>query len=255
MTSHPPGMTQTERLHAWVSQRETVVIANHEFRRSESFRGGYDAIGSVVVLLCGHKYTGASQQLSMRLLINRTVNEQTIAEKYLHTLCTSPLEWLHETEMSAMELWALLPSRSEGGLKFWWISYQLSEDVLDLPWFVQCNVAMASHASASKKKDRKTTTLQDFDLSTTLGKSVNLSRVNCFAARSAYDIIPVLVIQFSGTGTFGRVLLARDRRNTTEFYALKIMNISEVIRLKQVEHVQNEKNILSRIEHPFIVNL
>ncbi|EDO35830.1 predicted protein [Nematostella vectensis] len=58
----------------------------------------------------------------------------------------------------------------------------------------------------------------------------------------------------TGTGTFGRVLLARDRRGG-EFYALKIMNISEVIRLKQVEHVQNEKNILMSIEHPFIVNL
>jgi protein kinase X len=58
----------------------------------------------------------------------------------------------------------------------------------------------------------------------------------------------------SGTGTFGRVLLARERRGG-EFYALKIMNISEVIRLKQVEHVQNEKNILMKIDHPFIVNL
>ena len=57
-----------------------------------------------------------------------------------------------------------------------------------------------------------------------------------------------------GTGTFGRVLLCRDRR-TSEYHALKIMNIREVIRLKQVEHVQNEKNILSKIEHPFIVNL
>lgn len=57
-----------------------------------------------------------------------------------------------------------------------------------------------------------------------------------------------------GTGTFGRVLLAKDRHGS-EFYALKIMTISEVIRLKQVEHVQNEKNILMKIEHPFIVNL
>ncbi|RMX56068.1 hypothetical protein pdam_00020402 [Pocillopora damicornis] len=83
---------------------------------------------------------------------------------------------------------------------------------------------MASSNNASKKKDKRTTLL-DFDLSTTLG-----------------------------TGTFGRVLLCRDRRSG-EYHALKIMNIREVIRLKQVEHVQNEKNILSKIEHPFIVNL
>lgn len=64
----------------------------------------------------------------------------------------------------------------------------------------------------------------------------------------------IFQILMAGTGTFGRVLLAHDRR-TSEYHALKIMNIREVIRLKQVEHVQNEKNILSKIEHPFIVNL
>ena len=29
----------------------------------------------------------------------------------------------------------------------------------------------------------------------------------------------------------------------------------DVIRLKQVDHVKNEKNILSEIHHPFIVDL
>ncbi|XP_069692219.1 cAMP-dependent protein kinase catalytic subunit 3 [Periplaneta americana] len=36
---------------------------------------------------------------------------------------------------------------------------------------------------------------------------------------------------------------------------MKILAISDVIRLKQVEHVKNEKNILQEIRHPFIVNL
>ena len=29
----------------------------------------------------------------------------------------------------------------------------------------------------------------------------------------------------------------------------------DVIKLKQVEHVRNEKNILSQVQHPFIVSL
>jgi len=49
------------------------------------------------------------------------------------------------------------------------------------------------------------------------------------------------------------VVLARHLP-TRHFFALKIMTISEVIRLKQVEHVNNEKAILSAISHPFIVN-
>eukprot|EP00928_Gymnodinium_smaydae_P047024 TRINITY_DN31364_c0_g1_i1.p1 TRINITY_DN31364_c0_g1~~TRINITY_DN31364_c0_g1_i1.p1 ORF type:complete len:365 (+),score=83.59 TRINITY_DN31364_c0_g1_i1:102-1196(+) len=59
-----------------------------------------------------------------------------------------------------------------------------------------------------------------------------------------------------GTGTFGRVRVVKihGSKDRTPL-ALKIMKKSEVIRLKQVEHVKAETQILSMIEHPFIVNL
>ena len=57
-----------------------------------------------------------------------------------------------------------------------------------------------------------------------------------------------------GTGTFGRVMVARHQESK-EYYALKIMSIVDVVRLKQVDHVRNEKNILEFIKHPFIVKL
>jgi len=59
-----------------------------------------------------------------------------------------------------------------------------------------------------------------------------------------------------GTGTFGRVRVVKIKENPDRTpLALKIMKKSEVIRLKQVEHVKAETQILSVIEHPFIVNL
>lgn len=58
----------------------------------------------------------------------------------------------------------------------------------------------------------------------------------------------------AGTGTFGRVCLCRDKAADC-YLAMKILAMSDVIRLKQVEHVKNEKNILAEIRHPFIVNL
>jgi len=65
-----------------------------------------------------------------------------------------------------------------------------------------------------------------------------------------------------GTGTFGRVRLvahpAPPGSNKHKFpstYALKILKKSEIIKLKQVEHIKAEKSILSRINHPFIVTL
>jgi protein kinase X len=58
----------------------------------------------------------------------------------------------------------------------------------------------------------------------------------------------------TGTGTFGRVCLCRDKTNE-QFCAMKILAMADVIRLKQVEHVKNEKNVLQEVNHPFIVNL
>jgi len=55
-----------------------------------------------------------------------------------------------------------------------------------------------------------------------------------------------------GTGSFGRVKLARSKTNN-KWIALKILKKAEIIRLKQVDHVINENTILSNIAHPFVV--
>ena len=60
---------------------------------------------------------------------------------------------------------------------------------------------------------------------------------------------------FLGTGTFGRVILCRDRQKKSQVSALKVMRITELIRLKQVQHVMSEKSVLLSISHPFIVKL
>eukprot|EP00698_Gefionella_okellyi_P004800 TRINITY_DN14440_c0_g1_i1.p1 TRINITY_DN14440_c0_g1~~TRINITY_DN14440_c0_g1_i1.p1 ORF type:complete len:349 (+),score=57.63 TRINITY_DN14440_c0_g1_i1:47-1048(+) len=57
-----------------------------------------------------------------------------------------------------------------------------------------------------------------------------------------------------GTGTFGRVKLTFDRK-TQKYYACKIMNKEQLVKLKQVEHISSERSILSELEFPFIVNL
>ncbi|EPR59439.1 AGC kinase [Toxoplasma gondii TgCatPRC2] len=60
-----------------------------------------------------------------------------------------------------------------------------------------------------------------------------------------------------GTGSFGRVCIV-DLRGAAGWYppmALKILSKHKIVKMKQVEHVKDEKRILSSIEHPFIVNL
>jgi len=60
--------------------------------------------------------------------------------------------------------------------------------------------------------------------------------------------------QTIGTGTFGRVRLCTWKPNGRVF-AIKILKKSEVIRLKQEEHIASERSLLAMIEHPFVVKL
>jgi len=57
-----------------------------------------------------------------------------------------------------------------------------------------------------------------------------------------------------GTGTFGKVYLVKHRP-TNNYFAMKSLPKAEVVRWKQVEHINTERQILSSIRHPFIVNL
>jgi len=60
-----------------------------------------------------------------------------------------------------------------------------------------------------------------------------------------------------GTGSFGRVRFA-THIVTQQHFAVKMLRKSDVIKFKQVEHIQSEKEILttlSKDQHPFIVNL
>lgn len=67
------------------------------------------------------------------------------------------------------------------------------------------------------------------------------------------------VCPLTGTGTFGRVLLVRLRGSAPptaqNCFAMKVLRKTEIVRLRQVEHVNAERYILSRVRHPFIVDL
>ncbi|EDV98040.1 GH17207 [Drosophila grimshawi] len=69
-----------------------------------------------------------------------------------------------------------------------------------------------------------------------------------------YHLDDYKIIKTVGTGTFGRVCLCLDTVSE-KYCAMKILAITEVIRLKQIEHVKNERNILREIRHPFVISL
>jgi len=80
------------------------------------------------------------------------------------------------------------------------------------------------------------------------------------------------ILKTIGTGTFARVCLCRIKNgknavnprannnnnsssSSNKYFALKILSMHDVIRLKQVDHVKNEKRILSEVSHPFLVDM
>ncbi|KAF0493789.1 Pkinase-domain-containing protein [Gigaspora margarita] len=75
-----------------------------------------------------------------------------------------------------------------------------------------------------------------------------------YIARPNFGLIDFTLLDTLGTGTFGRVYLTKFK-HTENYYAMKVLKKLEVVRLKQVEHINSEKLILSQVHHPFIVNL
>jgi protein kinase A len=57
-----------------------------------------------------------------------------------------------------------------------------------------------------------------------------------------------------GTGSFGRVHLVQSKHNE-RFYAVKVLKKAQVVKMKQIEHTNDERRMLQRVRHPFIITL
>jgi protein kinase X len=81
--------------------------------------------------------------------------------------------------------------------------------------------------------------------------------------RVRYSLGDFELLATLGTGTFGRVRLVQlcgtsggtgASGPTGSFHALKILKKSEILRLQQLHHIKCEVEILSKIQHPFIIS-
>jgi len=115
---------------------------------------------------------------------------------------------------------------------------------------------MASTSSGAP--DTRGWSLEDFERYDTLGMFCRCVRARaCWPARTRYQQSSRrwrAFVSCTGTGTFGRVYLVQHKP-TGKYYAMKILRKKVIVRLKQVQHIQNEKDVLQSINHPFIVNM
>lgn len=69
-----------------------------------------------------------------------------------------------------------------------------------------------------------------------------------------YTISSFEIKRTLGTGSFGRVHLVK-LKGSEDYFAMKVLKKSEVMRLKQDVHTVNERDVLSVATHPFLIKM
>lgn len=74
------------------------------------------------------------------------------------------------------------------------------------------------------------------------------------STKGKYTLQDFTIQRTLGTGSFGRVHLVQSKHNQ-RFYAVKVLKKAQVVKMKQVEHTNDERRMLSKVKHPFLITL
>lgn len=74
------------------------------------------------------------------------------------------------------------------------------------------------------------------------------------ATKGKYTLTDFEIQRTLGTGSFGRVHLVQSKHNQ-RFYAVKVLKKQQVVKMKQVEHTNDERKMLQEVKHPFLITL
>ncbi|KAF2834365.1 Pkinase-domain-containing protein [Patellaria atrata CBS 101060] len=72
--------------------------------------------------------------------------------------------------------------------------------------------------------------------------------------KGKYSLGDFQVQRTLGTGSFGRVHLVQSKHNQ-RYYAVKVLKKAQVVKMKQVEHTNDERRMLQKVKHPFLITL
>jgi len=62
------------------------------------------------------------------------------------------------------------------------------------------------------------------------------------------------LLNLVGKGSFGKVIQVR-KKDSGEIFAMKVLSKKHIVDHNEVEHTKSEKNILMKLQHPFLVGL
>jgi protein kinase A len=73
-------------------------------------------------------------------------------------------------------------------------------------------------------------------------------------SKGKYSLSDFQIQRTLGTGSFGRVHLVRSIHNN-RYYAIKVLKKEQIVKMKQVEHTNDERRMLKLVEHPFLIRM
>ncbi|KAH3900952.1 cAMP-dependent protein kinase SCDLUD_002414 [Saccharomycodes ludwigii] len=116
------------------------------------------------------------------------------------------------------------------------------------------NTINAHDNTLSLLKNNSLANLSSFDQQQNVDNNTLFFKENCRVTKDKYNLHDFQILRTLGTGSFGRVHLVKSTHNQ-RFYAMKVLKKSTIVRLKQVEHTNDERTMLSCVRHPFLIRM
>ena len=95
--------------------------------------------------------------------------------------------------------------------------------------------------------------MDDIDMKSIIENDEHLKTFNSIQ-NTKMSIDDFSILKVIGKGSYGKVLLVK-KNNDQKVYAMKVLKKKNMIKRKQVDHINTERKILEVIDHPFIIKL
>ena len=124
------------------------------------------------------------------------------------------------------------------------------QNLINQPNYTASNTPNQQHDSGYSSGNADGSHIPSINIPTVQKPSGNPMR----ETKGKYTLNDFTISRTLGTGSFGRVHLVQSKHNQ-RFYAVKVLKKAQVVKMKQVEHTNDERRMLQRCRHPFLITL
>jgi protein kinase A len=112
----------------------------------------------------------------------------------------------------------------------------------------------STNGPVETKTDSTPKTAENTPSSGNPASAANMEKTAPRQTKGKYTLTDFTIERTLGTGSFGRVHLVQSKHNQ-RYYAVKVLKKQQVVRMKQIEHTNDERKMLQRVKHPFCITL